>query len=47
MACESLKRITIPSSVQKIGDGAFAFCSALYQVVISENVRKFGINVFL
>ena len=46
VACESLKRITIPSSVQKIGDGAFAFCSALYQVVISENVRKFGINVF-
>ena len=47
VACESLKRITIPSSVQKIGDGAFAFCSALYQVVISENVRKFGINVFI
>ena len=44
--CGSLKRITIPSSVKAIGDGAFQWCFRLIEVRLSEGLVKIENGVF-
>lgn len=38
--CLKLKRVTLPTSVTKIGDNAFIFCSQLLEVGIPDSVEK-------
>ena len=43
---ESIKEVTIPSSVTKIGSYAFAYCKLLLKVNLSEGLETLGNNVF-
>ncbi len=38
--CSNLKKVTLPSTVKKIGDNAFIFCAQLLEIVIPESVDK-------
>ncbi len=40
--CTSLKAVTIPNCVIKIGSGAFYHCSGVTQITIPEGVTKIG-----
>lgn len=42
--CQNLATVTIPSSVQSIGNAAFAFCGSLYRVFISDLTAWCRIN---
>lgn len=42
----NLLRIEIPSSIQKIGNGAFIDCLRLQQVILPETIKTFGLAVF-
>ena len=42
----SLKRVTIPSTVKKIGYGAFAGCTSLTDVSIPDSVTEIGTSAF-
>ena len=44
--CRSLKSVTIPNSVTKIGDGAFSSCDHLQSVTIPNSVTKIGDKAF-
>ena len=46
--CANLEKINIPASVKKIGEGAFADCKKLRQVVFEERTDsiEFGLHVF-
>jgi len=44
--CTTLKSIAMPSSVTKIGDHAFGYCSSLREVVLNEGLEKIRRNVF-
>ena len=41
-SCSSLKSVSIPASVTKIGDGAFYQCTSLASVTIPEGVTEIG-----
>ena len=45
--CKALNSVTIPSTVNKIGIGAFAYCENLVNVSISEGVTSIGSSAFL
>ena len=44
--CTSLKNVTIPKTVERIGEYAFGSCTALEVVTMSENVTYIGDAVF-
>jgi len=44
--CSSLTSITIPNSVDSIGNGAFAGCSSLTSITIPEGVTSIGEGAF-
>ena len=44
--CTSLKELTIPGSVKRIGDDAFANCSGIAALTISEGVTSIGMHAF-
>ena len=44
--CCSLIEVTIPDSVQSIGNGAFSGCYSLTSVVISDSVKSIGGSAF-
>jgi hypothetical protein len=44
---KTLETVTIPASVESIGDSAFFKCSALVDVDIPEGVKSIGKNAFL
>ena len=41
-----VRSVTLPSTVKKIGRGAFSGCSALEHIDMSENVSEIGISAF-
>lgn len=41
-----IEKITLPSTLTEIGDGAFIGCSALQEIVVPDSVVKFGDFVF-
>ena len=45
--CKSLKTVTIPGSVKKIGWAAFEDCVGLTSVTIESGVTRIGADVFL
>ncbi len=44
--CKTLKRITIPESVTRIGAGAFQYCEALTNFTIPNNVTSIAARLF-
>ena len=44
--CRSLKSVTIPESVTKIGDRAFSDCTSLEEIDIPNSVIEIGDNIF-
>ena len=46
-SCNSLKKVTLPSSVIQIGDEAFSQCKSLEQIVFSQNLQKINRSAFL
>lgn len=44
--CQALREITLPPTVQRIGDGAFKNCSNLTTVHFSENISVIAMNAF-
>jgi len=38
--CPKLKKVTFPSTVKKIGDDAFIFCTQLSEVIIPDSVER-------
>lgn len=44
--CSTLKNITIPATVEKIGHHAFYACSALESIVIPDSVTEIGMGCF-
>lgn len=45
-ACESLAKITVPGSVQKIDDNAFYKCKGMTKVVLQEGIEEIGRESF-
>ncbi len=45
-ACDSLKNITLPSTLKNIGNSAFHFCQSLDYIYIPKSVEVMGVNVF-
>ncbi|KTD45138.1 leucine-rich repeat domain-containing protein [Legionella parisiensis] len=45
--CTSFKKVTLPTSVIKIGDHAFAGCSNLQQIILSANITSIGRGAFI
>ena len=44
--CQSLKSISIPSTIASIGEGAFRYCRALNSLKISSGVTSIGVQAF-
>ena len=44
--CTELQKITIPSTVTRIGDGAFRGCEGLTSIIMSDNVTEIGADAF-
>ena len=44
--CTELQKITIPSTVTRIGDGAFRGCTGLTSIIMSDNVTEIGADAF-
>ena len=44
---QKLTKLTLPTTLESIGEGAFATCSALTEVVIPEGVKSIGAAVFI
>lgn len=44
--CTELQKITIPSTVTRIGDGAFRGCTGLTSIIMSDNVTAIGNTQF-
>lgn len=44
--CESLVKVSLPSSLKKIEDGVFIDCSSLQDVVLQEGVESIGCYAF-
>lgn len=44
--CRSLKRLILPSTLEKIGDNSFYACYSLEEVVIPDSVQKLGSGCF-
>lgn len=44
--CESLERITLPSTVTEIGERAFRDCKWLREVFLNEGLVKIGNTAF-
>ncbi len=44
---KGLRRITLPDSLEAVGDWAFAYCANLWEAVFPERNIRFGKNVFL
>lgn len=45
--CETLKKVTVPDSINTVGAGAFEGCVSLESIVIPEGVISIGGNAFL
>lgn len=45
--CSSLTEVSVPGSVETIGDYAFQNCSQLKKVTIAKGVRRIGAGVFM
>ena len=45
--CKSLDNVTLPSSVERIGNYAFYGCSSLKTLVLNEGLKQIGTSAFL
>ena len=43
---KNLKKVTLPDSVQYIGDEAFVWCLGLEEIVFSDNTKSIGVQAF-
>lgn len=44
--CTALKNITLPKSIEQIGNYAFISCKSLEKIVLYENVTSIGEDAF-
>ena len=44
--CKNLKRIILPKSIRKIGDGAFGYCTSLEEIKIPDGVTEIKYEAF-
>lgn len=44
---KDLRRVTLPDTLEEVGDWAFAYCSGLVQVTLPKKQIRFGKSVFL
>lgn len=45
--CDSIETVTMPDSVEEIGDKAFEHCKNLRSVRFSKNLKRIGLSAFL
>ena len=44
--CTSLRSVSLPPTVESVGDGAFSGCSSLATLTLPEGLRRLGSNAF-
>ena len=44
--CVSLKKVTLPSSVEQLGEYSFAECKNLTKITLSDNLKRLEVGVF-
>lgn len=44
---KQLRRVSLPDTLEEVGDWAFAYCDGLWEIRLPEKVLRFGKNVFL
>ena len=44
---KDLRRVTLPDTLEEVGDWAFGYCSGLVQVTLPQKQIRFGKSVFL
>lgn len=46
LSCKSLRRVTLPGTIEEVGNWAFAYCDALREVSLPEKEIRFGKGIF-
>ena len=46
LSCKSLRWVSLPETIEEVGDWAFAYCDALWEVCLPEKEIRFGKGVF-
>lgn len=44
---KQLRRVSLPDTLEELGDWAFAYCDGLWEIRLPEKALRFGKNVFL
>lgn len=46
LSCKGLRRVSLPESLEEVGDWAFAYCDELREVCLPEKPLRFGRGIF-
>jgi len=46
LSCKSLRRVSLPGTIEEVGDWAFAYCDSLKELCLPEKEIRFGRGIF-
>ena len=46
LSCKNLRRVSLPETVEEVGDWAFAYCDGLREVCLPQKAVRFGRGIF-